>query len=426
MELFENVAELEMKGGNQMRRVKTGEFKARGLFIKLSFLVSLFLFSVFSAATPGAAAEYKWPKTLNVVSLGVGTSSYVVTVGWGHLIEKATGMKLRVTPLESRAEHLRWLKNGNADLIADPITEAVNSIVAEKEFATKDGGPFQIRFVWQYSTNPFSYFVRGDSDIKTIYDIKPEGKRKRRISTITAQPAYHVGSLALCAWLGIDPEKDVIWVPVGSYANSLRAVGEGKADVTYASPESTVMVELEAIPQGIRWLTLPVDKDPAGMKRYLNMRPQAILTTINTGVKSANGVIGSTNALCYLARADTDTEFMYNLAKWFGEQYNVYKNVHKVMEDHMGLSSLRKTLDFMYVPVHEGVIKYLKEKNMWNQADDARQDYNVKLVGKYIESFKIAMTEAEKKGIKIDSSNSEWLNLWEGYRKKLDVPKVQY
>jgi TRAP-type uncharacterized transport system substrate-binding protein len=38
------------------------------------------------------------------------------------------------------------------------------------EHTTKEGGPYQARVIWQLTTNAFSYFVRGDSDIKTIYE----------------------------------------------------------------------------------------------------------------------------------------------------------------------------------------------------------------------------------------------------------------
>lgn len=372
------------------------------------------------------ASEWSWPPALNVAAVGMGSSTYAVTVGWTTLLEKETGMKVRVIPIESRAEILRWLKRGDVDLAVSPITEGVFALMGEKEYSTKEGGAFQMRALWQISSNPFSYMVRGDSDIKTINDIKPEVKGKRKLGFAAGHVTHKRGLVALCIWLGIDPEKDVTWVPIGGYVNCLRAVAEGKIDLTYANPETSVCYELEGGPHGLRWLSLPVDQDQEGRERFLGFRPRAIFTTVETGVKSAHGIRAPCFPMLYVVRANADGELMYNLAKWLGDKHDLYKSVHKVAEWHMSVSSFRKSLDFFYLPVHEGVIKYLKEKGFWTAKDDARQKYNERLVTKYVEAYDSAIAEAEKKRIKIDFRNKEWLTLLKSYMKQLPIIKVTF
>jgi hypothetical protein len=122
------------------------------------------------------------------------------------------------------------------------------------------------------------------------------------------------------------------------------------------------------------------------------------------------------------ARKELDPELAYHLAKWFHKNFDTYKVKDKNCE-LMSLDLFRESLDVVFLPVHEGTIKYLKEIGMWSAKDDRRQKYNVDLLTRYADGYKTAITEADKKKIKIDPTNKEWVELWNGVKK--DIPKIE-
>ena len=403
-----------------------GNLRRSKLFFCVFSLSMILGLVIFRPSSQALSSEYKWPSTLSIGAPSIGTASYAGTVAWATVMDKMTGMKIRVTPQVSWAEMERNLKHGTLDMILLPMSETSFAVMASvPEHATREGGPFQVRVTWQLTTNAFSYFVRGDSDIKTVYDIRPEVKGKRKIAFPANIAVNKLSLVALLAFLNLE-EKDAIWVPFGSHDAAMRAVAEGKADFNYANPEGSVIYEAEASQSGIRWIDLPVNKDPEGRERFLKVRPQVIFQKITCGVKSSHGVTGTISPNWYTVRDDTDPEFVYRFVKWLGENYDSYKNTHKVVEDYMNISSVRPTMDYIYLPIHKGAIRYFKEKGVWTPNDDARQKYNTDLITRYEKAYKEAIAEADKKGIKIDSRNKEWLDLWDNYRKQMPILRVMH
>lgn len=77
----------------------------------------------------------------------------------------------------------------------------------------------------------------------------------------------------------------------------------------------------------------------------------------------------------------------------------------------------------MFLPTHDGAVRFYKEKGLWTDADQTRQDYLVKLVRLYADGYEKCLATAKQKGIKIDPQNEEWNSLWEGYKKDNNFPK---
>ena len=91
----------------------------------------------------------------------------------------------------------------------------------------------------------------------------------------------------------------------------------------------------------------------------------------------------------------------------------------------MSIEFLRKQLDETFLPVHEGQIKYLKELGIWTAADDARQEYNVNLIDRYIKAYDEAIAMADEKTMKVAPDNEEWVELWGNYKKSIGLPKLK-
>ena len=62
---------------------------------------------------------------------------------------------------------------------------------------------------------------------------------------------------------------------------------------------------------------------------------------------------------------------------------------------------------------------------MWTEANEARQQYNLKVQQMYIDGFDAAIKEAKAKKIPMDPKNQDWIALWEGIKKDKGIPRIQ-
>jgi len=372
---------------------------------------------------PPVEEVWEWPKDFKICTSAIGSSDYIELSAVAPLIEKATGMKVRLVPEESIPLKARWIESGLFDCTTQSAGEIASFCMeAKASYLTRDGGPYQIRSFGQTVIQTFGVMVSGDSPIRTVSDIKPGTKM-----SVWTMPGGLDIVKAVLAWANLTVD-DVVLVETGSYPDNMRMVPEGRADVCcLALPSSSIVQELEAAPKGLHWLDLNSQEDPEGAARFNTILPAHIFAPVIIGVPSSIGHWGWGSAALLWTRADTDSDLIYHLVKWLDENYDSYKDLHPNFTD-MSLDRYRLSLDTTYLPIHEGAIRYLKEKGMWTADDDVRQAYNVDMVTKYTEAYKAAIEQADEKGIMVDPDNEEWVELWEGYKKEIDLPifKVIY
>ncbi|HOE17884.1 MAG TPA: TAXI family TRAP transporter solute-binding subunit [Syntrophorhabdaceae bacterium] len=386
--------------------------KGKSIFIALSAVALIFSLSL-------PAFAWQWPSTFTISTTGTATATYAQTVSWASFLEEQTKMKVRVIPADNYVERARAHKAGQSILSANTPTEVFTQVEASAMHATREGGPYDVQIVWANVRVPFGFIVAKDSDIKTIYDLK---KRKPKIALFTPSTASVLHVKALLAMIQLD-EKDVTFVPVTTWGNSTKSVPEGKADVAFTSPTSAVTQEAEASAKGIRWLELPKD-DKEGLERYAKVMRGISFATNNRGVKSAHGVHMAANVNQYYVRGNEDPELIYQLAKWFDENFEKYKDRHPD-NVYMSLDIQRENFTLVrqnnYLPVHDGMVRYLKEKGKWTTADTAWNDKNKELVARYVKAYHAAIAAADAKKIKVFPDNKEWVALWESYKKELPL-----
>jgi TRAP-type uncharacterized transport system substrate-binding protein len=206
-------------------------------------------------------------------------------------------------------------------------------------------------------------------------------------------------------------------VEVGSYGANTAVLAEGRVDVTFTSPLSGPSYQAEAAPNGLRWLELPApEKNPAAYARYRKIQSGYVAQKTTAGVRSSLGVNMDHAFQVNHVRANEDPEFVYQLLKWLDENHASYKGdfTHAHM---MTVDNLVAFLDAGALqPLHEGAIRYLKEKGRWKPAYQKRQDQLVELAKKRESAYKAAMQAAEKQGIAIDPGNEKWVAFWKDYR----------
>jgi hypothetical protein len=105
------------------------------------------------------------------------------------------------------------------------------------------------------------------------------------------------------------------------------------------------------------------------------------------------------------------------------ENYDKYKDkfTHAKM---MSMANLVAYLDIgILEPLHEGTIRYLKEKNLWKPQYQARQDKIVALAQARVKAYKAALEMATDKGLSTVPGNKDWVALWANYRKEHGLTK---
>ena len=168
------------------------------------------------------------------------------------------------------------------------------------------------------------------------------------------------------------------------------------------------------------------EKDPDGAKRFREWDPLVNFGAIlPVGVPSAKGKWGTAGINLEITRANADPGLVYNIAKWFNENYARYTEGHPENQ-YRTLETLLEGLKHTYMPCHEGLITYLKELGVWTPAHDKRQAENIALVDRYIAEFRKVMTLADEKSIWVSPESPEWVEMWNDYKAKNIPPFILF
>ncbi len=357
-------------------------------------------------------ADYKWPKRFNVISwMGVGVD---VSKSWGDIMTKDTGMNVHVAGEFDTVYRFRWIGQLKLmDMTGGSPGETSQMLMADRKYATRDGGPFPLRAVWVHSRGNSGFFTRADSKIKVPQDIKPGTKICNMLPYVAATRVFD----GLLAWAGVSRDE-IDWVDVHSSVENWQTVTDGKAELSFSFPTSPTMWDAYKSKASTSWIDLNKEKDPEGARRFQEHDPLVDFGLIQEGgVPSSSGKWGTAAINLELTREETDAELVYNIAKWFDNNHDRYCEGHPENR-HRTRESLAESLAITYIPCHEGLIKYLKEIGMWSAAHDKRQKENVALIDDYIKGYEDAMWQADRKRIWVSPENDEWQQFWGEYRAK--------
>ncbi|AFT70749.1 hypothetical protein B5T_02476 [Alloalcanivorax dieselolei B5] len=363
--------------------------------------------------SPIASADdtdnFEWPRLLVVGTPGTGSASFASTNGWAPILQKEVGAVVRVVPEDNESMRYRRLTD-RRDIALSSVAGSEMLYQIEGIGGYAPTKPVAQRIIWHHNDTPWGLVVSGDSKLQTVEDLKDGGYQVAKGMFSPAMISAVTDGLG--AYLGLSEEQreqTLRFVPAGSYAENCRSVVEGKADVAWCSPISSVMSELEGAPGSIRWL--PLDSDNTeGWNAFLEHRPMLIPTEISLGVTTARGIDGATSNFLYAVPADTEEDFVYNLVKWFHQSYDAYKGSHP-MAARMSLEQFRAYLDRSPLPIHEGTVKYLREVGAWTEEDDAWNEAAAKKMEQWMQARQAAQAEASKARVKIDFENPDFVEI---------------
>lgn len=358
-----------------------------------------------SDAAAAADAAAPWPIAFNVVTPQVGTATHSLTLAWVSEFNAATGSRVRVLPAPNSYARAAWLTSGHARLALSQASDYFDRMDARAGHATPPAGPFDSRVLNVALVAPWGYMVRGDSAITTLEDIRPGV----RLAYYSGTPSVAAGIDALLALTGLNPTQ-VRLVEVGSFAANTRAVVEGRADLAYTSPLSGPSQEAEATPAGIRWLALP--REHENLARYRELQAGYLPGNTSAGVASAHGLRLDHAYQTYHLSAAEDPRFVHALLRWLDEHHEGFS----ARFAHAAMMSIDHLLDYLesgaLEPLHEGSVRYLREKGLWRPAWQARQEALVATARRRQALYEQTLTEAARRGITPAAGNAEWELLW--------------
>ncbi len=376
-----------------------------------------------NAGSVQAQDDFSWPRMLVVGTPGTTTGSFASTNGWGPVMEKQTGMSVRIVPEDNEMVRLQRLTaKKNIHVSSTSSAELRSQLEGIGAYSAVPAQPVYI--LWHHNDTPWGYVTSGNSGLTSLKDLAKGGYR---ISTGVFSPTLVTSvKTGLPAFAGLTPEEaedKFIFVPASSYAESCRAVVEGRADIALCATISSLLSEMEAAPGGIRWLPME-SADTDGWKGYGNARPMVVPGKISMGVQSAIGVEGSTSNFLYMVPADADEDFAYHMAKWFAESYDDYKSTHPLAA-RMSVEQFRHYLNSSPIPVHPGTVRCLKEIGLWDEEDDAWNKEAVARMDAWVAARNAALKEAMSQGIRPAPDDAAFLAILKKHTADLEGFRVR-
>ncbi|MDA0661358.1 MAG: TAXI family TRAP transporter solute-binding subunit [Proteobacteria bacterium] len=307
------------------------------------------------AATAAFGIGTASAQTLSIGSNPQGSLAYSTAAGIAKVATEATDLKVRVIPQGGPVVTLPLLNSGELDFTISLSIAAAFATEGRAMFG-KSGKQGNIRVVAALFPLHLGFYVRNDSPIKTIADLK--GKRlgdkypKQRVIKLTG--------LAKLATAGLT-YKDVIGVPVPNGVRQVDDFMAGKIDAVTFSLTAGKTAQAHAKVGGIRVLSLP--KTPESEKAMQKVAPGSHIATIMPN-PAYPGVMGPTNIFAapflLMAAAKTSDEAVYKVVK------AIHANKKKLVTTHKAFNGMQPKAMHADVGVayHPAALKFYKEMGM--------------------------------------------------------------
>lgn len=345
-----------------------------------------------------------------LVKLGtheVGTGGFMMAgIAAESIIEKY-GNKIRSIPNGVEYSRSRVGQLGTVDLIFHSSVQYYPLNEGLFGYDTTEWGPQPIRLIFTGEHAGMGIAVRGNSDIKTMADLK--GKK---FAYFPGGPGTTWRTGAVLAFAGLSYD-DVDKVPFPSPPRAYSALIDGKIDATYMNVDASKAYEAISMPAGLRWLGLPFS-DVEGWKRLWAKCPVPVqrLADVGAGISDKNPLecIGQLYP-AFLAWPNADKDIIYFMAKAFREAYPIMAAKNKAMK------RLWKPEDFWRrwehftcgIPLHEAALEYYKEIGEWNDKREKIQQERLQYQATLKKLWDETVIEAGDKGLKGRDFPKFWL-----------------
>jgi TRAP transporter TAXI family solute receptor len=302
-------------------------------------------------------------QALRMGTASVGALFYVFGAAISDVVGKHTPIKIEVLP-QGNIMTLPLMSSHEVDLVMLANDELGYAYLGKGIFAkqTRSKG-YDVRLVMLGMRNAASQVVTGDSGIKNYEDLKGKGV----VLDYGTQQALNLGSRASLIAGGLT-EKDVKVIKASDIPEAVRLVTEGKADACFGGIGVPAFRELAAARGGILYLE-------AGDKNWDQVHEISQAYFPMTVKKGPLGIpkdtVLVTRNFNLVARADLEDQTVYEITKTLWEHDTELAPHHPQLKDWV---KERYVGEQATAPYHPGAIKFYKEKGVWTDKMQARQE----------------------------------------------------
>ncbi|MCR4265289.1 TAXI family TRAP transporter solute-binding subunit [Nitratireductor sp. ZSWI3] len=355
--------------------------------------------------TTGATAwGQDLPKTMIWSTYDVGSAGYAEASAIADAFGQKFGTKIRIQPSGSGIGRLQPILKGRADY-GFLATEAFFVSEGAFDFATPEWGPTELRTVAGRPAS-ISLVTAANAEIETVADVK--GKR---LAFVAGNPSINVKCEAILAFAGLTLD-DVEVVMFPTYAAAMSSMTKNEADATCTTPTTSQLYELAESPRGIHWVALEPD-NAEGWAKLDEVLPimSPFEEDIAAGLKEGEKVpMAAYRYPVITTTKDKSADEVYAFVKALDETYDLYKNGTATMKRWALDQSGHPAID---IPFHEGAVRYLKEKGIWTEQDEAWNQKRIKRMDALVAAWKDFMPANKS------LSPEEFSKAWTAKRKEV-------
>ena len=311
------------------------------------------------AVSSGVSAQV--PDIVTFAVTPEGTSGYLIAAGYTKVVTSKTSIKKVI--LQPFSSATAWPIRMNAGEVNfgqhcgyEQVLEAYRGTGPFKS----SGAQRNIRNVATAYGLPWSVHVV-DPAINNF-----AGLKGRTVFVQVSHTDHTTAMRVLLKASGLDYGRDIKIVPFRSPAEAVQGVAAGRGDAI-AFGLIPGLVELKRS-KGLHSIPIPPElasqvqaADPVWGTAVVKKGQGPLAPSADTPVLAIQCGIA--------AAAQTSAETVYQVMKAIYENHDSWKSVHPLANQ----TTLKKALQIVVVPFHDGAIRFYKEAGLWNDKLDAKQ-----------------------------------------------------
>lgn len=313
--------------------------------------------------TPKAApSPAPAPKDLAVGCKEMPSTTYVLAVAAVKMISKyLTGYTAHASVYPSDAVFPDAFADRRLDMAAGS-TLSVESVFALDQWKGHGSAPIRTLAI-----GPMAYYgviARPGSGVTTPADLKGKKFMALRAGSIFMKTCSNI----LLNAYGLT-DKDVTILAHSSADDFIAAMKENKVDAMMWPyyKNSPWLTDLSLVGKG-----LPISDTPEAIAKITTAKPQWGPATLPAGTYKGQSTDVKTFGVCQRieVRADLPADLVYAITAVLYDHFDEWAAYHSDVLDYKIPASLSP--EKMPIPIHDGAIRYYKEKGFWKAEQEAR------------------------------------------------------